>query len=103
MHILNNINFLCCFLAIRNCLLHVHTKKTQVELTHVNRKFPYHITNIYFQTIEILIHFILSSIGIHIQKEKLSYQIYISSIVSNNVNLDKKLKSNLGYRKLVCI
>lgn len=90
------------FLAIQDHLLLVHTKKTQVKLTSVNRN-SYHITNIYFQTIEILIHFILSSIRIHIQKENLSYQIHISSNVSNNVNLDQKLKSNLGYIKLVCI
>lgn len=91
------------FLAIQDHLLLVHTKKKQVKLTSVNRKNSYHITNIYFQTIEILIHFILSSIRIHIQKENLSYQIHISSNVSNNVNLDQKLKSNLGYKKLVCI
>jgi hypothetical protein len=68
MHILKNIIFLCCFLAIQDHLLHVHTTKTQVELTSVNRKISYHVINIYFQTIEILIHFILFSIGIHIQK-----------------------------------
>jgi hypothetical protein len=39
----------------------------------------------------------LSSSWIHIQKAKLSNCVLIASDVSNNVNLDKILKSNLSY------
>jgi len=77
-----------------------YQKIIQVELTNVTRKLAYHIMNIYFKTIKLLIHFISSSIWIHIRKTKLSSWILTTNNVSNNVNLDKLLKANLGYKKL---
>ncbi len=41
-----------------------YQKIIQVELTNVTRKLAYHIMNIYFKTIKLLIHFILSSMWI---------------------------------------
>jgi hypothetical protein len=75
----------------------------QAKLTSVNRKFAYHITNIYFKMIKILIHFILSSMWIHIQKEKLFGRILIANDVSKNINLNKILNFDLGYKELGCI
>jgi hypothetical protein len=69
----------------------------------VNKKFAYHITNIFFKTIQILIHFILSSSWIHILKRKLLNCTLIAKDVSIDVNLDKILKSDLGIWELNCI
>lgn len=77
-----------------------YQKITQAKLTNTNRKFAYHITNIFFKKIKILIHFILSSKWIHIQKTKLLGCVLIASYVSNNVNLNKILKFDLGYKEL---
>jgi hypothetical protein len=78
-------------------------KIMQVELININRKFAYHISNIYFKTIKVLIHFILFCAWICICKEKLLDLVLNASDVSTNVNLDKILKSNLGYKELSCI
>jgi len=72
-------------------------------LTNANRKFAYHITNIFFKTIKILIHFILFSTWIHIQKTKLLGRVLTTSDVLNDVNLDKILKFDLSYKELGCI
>ncbi len=68
-----------------------------------NRKFTYHIINIFFETIKIFIYFILSFIWIHIPKTKLMGHVLIANYVLNNVNLDKILKFDLGFKELGCI
>jgi hypothetical protein len=79
-----------------------YQKIIQVELTIVTRKFTYHITNIYFKTIKLLINFILFSMWICIWKVKLCSRIFTTNDNSKTVNLDKLLKSNLGYiRKVI--
>jgi hypothetical protein len=80
-----------------------YQKITQENLTSANRKFAYHITNIFFKTTKILIHFILSSTWICIQKEKLLGYVLTTSDVLNNINLDKILKFDLSYKELRCI
>ncbi len=55
----------------------------------------YHITNIFFKTIKILINFILSSTWICIWKE-----FFLNHIICvNQCELHKILKSNLGYQE----
>jgi hypothetical protein len=82
---------------------YLYQKIIQLELTSVNMKFAYHITNIFFKQIKFLIHFILSSTWIHIQKAKLSNRVLTTSDVSSNVNLNKILKLNLGFHELTHI
>jgi hypothetical protein len=48
-----------------------YQKIVQVELININSKFAYHISNIYFKTIKILIHFLLFCTWIFIRKAKL--------------------------------
>jgi hypothetical protein len=48
-----------------------YQKIVQVELININSKFPYHISNIYFKIIKILIHFLLFCAWICIRKAKL--------------------------------
>lgn len=45
-------------------------------------------------------HFILSSSWISIQKGKLVGRMFIAINVSDNINLNKILKLNIGYKKL---
>jgi hypothetical protein len=72
----------------------------QAEPISINRKFTYHINNIFFNTIKVLIHFILSCAWIRICEAKLLDHVLKVNDVSINVNLDKILKSCLGYKEL---
>jgi hypothetical protein len=75
-------------------------QKAQVDLTNVTKKIAYHFTNIFFKIMKNLIHFILSSSWICIQKGKLVGHMLVAINVSNNINLNKILKLNIGYKKL---
>ncbi len=75
-----------------------YQKITQEKLTNANRKFAYHITNVFFKITKILIHFILSFASICIQKTKLLGCVLIASHVLIDTNLDKILKFDLGYK-----
>jgi len=66
----------------------------QAKLININRKFAYHISNVYFKTIKVLIHFILSCAWIRIHKIKFLDHVLKANYVSTNVNLDKILKLN---------
>jgi hypothetical protein len=105
MHILKNIVFQCFFFLghPRPSFPCSYQKMAKVELTSINRKFAYHIINIFIKTIEIQIHFIFSSTWIYFRKENLSSWTLIISDVSSNVNLNKILKFDLDYRLLGCI
>ncbi len=48
-----------------------YQKIMQVDLININIKFAYHISNIFFKTIKVLIHFILFCVWICIHKVKL--------------------------------
>jgi ABC-type uncharacterized transport system permease subunit len=62
----------------------------------INKKFAYHINNIFFNAIKVLIHFILSCAWIRICEPKLLDHVLKVNDVSIYVNLDKILKSYLG-------
>jgi hypothetical protein len=49
---------------------HFYQKIAKVGLTSVDRKFAYHIANVFFKVI-ILIHFILSSSWVRVHKSQL--------------------------------
>jgi hypothetical protein len=57
----------------------LYQKIIQVKLTSINIKFAYHVTNIYFKIIKILIHFILYFTWVHVQKN--NYMVEFSHIV----------------------
>jgi hypothetical protein len=80
-----------------------YQKIAQAELTSTNRKFAYHITNLFFKTIKILIHFVLSSAWIRMRKSILKSRKPTAAQVSNKKNLENLLKSDIGYRELTRI
>jgi hypothetical protein len=86
--------------ASKTSLACSYQKIVQMELISINKKFTYHISNIYFKKIKVLIHFILSCAWIHICKAKLLSHVLKTNDVSTNVNLDKILKSDLRYKEL---
>jgi hypothetical protein len=79
----------------------VISKVAQAELTSVNRKFAYHISNLFFKTIKILIHFVLSSAWIRIQKTILKGRKPTIAQVKNTKDLENILKSDMAYRELI--
>jgi hypothetical protein len=80
-----------------------YQKIAQAELISTNQKFAYHMTNLYFKTIKILIYFVLSSAWICMQKSILKGQKPTTTQVGNKKNLENLLKSNIGYRELTRI
>jgi hypothetical protein len=67
-----------------------------VELTSVDRKFVYHIANIFFKVIKVLISFILFSSWVHVQKTQLQGQHLNVKDVIDKVDLDNILNQNCG-------
>jgi hypothetical protein len=80
-----------------------YQKVAQAKLTSVNQKFAYHISNLFFKTIKILIHFVLSSAWIRIRKTILKDQKPRAAQVRNTKDLENILKSDMGYRELIKI
>jgi hypothetical protein len=80
-----------------------YQKIAQAELTSTNRKFAYHITNLFFKTIKILIHFVLFSAWIRMRKSILKSRKPTAAQVSNKKNLENLLKSDIVYRELTRI
>ncbi len=84
---------------------HFYQKITKEKLTKVDRKFVYHIANIFFKVINFLIRFILSSSWVHVQKTQIQGWHLSAKDVIDKPNLDNILKSELWYRELwsICI
>jgi hypothetical protein len=76
------------------------SKITQGWLISVNKRYAYHIINILFKIIKILIHFILPFAWISICKAKLLGHVLITNDVSNNLKIDTNSNFDLGYKKL---
>jgi hypothetical protein len=72
----------------------------QWELLQKNHNFATHIPNLFFKAIKVLIHSIISSSWVHIQKGKLlGCQLQAHDVI-NKQKLDVILHSDLGYMDL---
>jgi len=67
------------------------------ELMHYNGDFSYHITIFFFKTMRIIIEKFMSSISIRIRKGKLQGRKLLAKDVKYKKNLEKLLKSDIGY------
>ena len=67
------------------------------ELMHCSGHFSYHITNLFFKTVQILIEKVMSCISIRIRKGKLQGRKLLAKDVKYKPNLEKLLKSQIGY------
>jgi hypothetical protein len=76
-----------------------YQKIAKAELTSVNKKFVYHIANIFFKVIKFLICFILFSSRVHVQKTQLQGQHLNAKDVIDKLDIDNISKPKLWYRK----
>jgi exonuclease III len=67
------------------------------ELLHASGDFSYHTTNLFFKTMRILIEKVLSCIWIRIRKGQLRGRTLLARDVKYKPNLEKILKSDIGY------
>ena len=64
---------------------------------HCSGHFSYHITNLFFKTMWILIEKVMSCISVRIRKGKLQGIKLLAKDVKYKPNLEKLLKSHIGY------
>ncbi|XP_059077054.1 uncharacterized protein LOC131876217 [Cryptomeria japonica] len=74
-----------------------YQKIAQWELSNSQRHFAYHTTNLFFKTIKILIQQVLSTMSIRIRKGQLKGRKLLAKDVKHKPNLEKLLKSDIGY------
>jgi hypothetical protein len=70
----------------------IFPKRLFKKLTSVDRKFPYHIANLFFKEIKVLIHFILFSSLVCVHKPQLQGQHLSAKDVIDKYNLINILK-----------
>jgi hypothetical protein len=74
-----------------------YQKIAQWELLNLNRKFSYHITNLFFKTIKIPIQQVMSIMWIRIREGQLKGRKLLAKDVKDKPNLEKIPKSDIGY------
>ncbi len=80
---------------------HFNQKFAKIKLTSVGIKFAYHIANIFFKVIKILIHIVLFSSWVHVRKAQLwGWFFYVKDVINKLPNLDNVLKHEFEYKKL---
>jgi hypothetical protein len=67
------------------------------ELLHSNDYFSFHITIFFFKTMRIIIEQVLSCMWVQIRKYQLQGRKLLAKDVKYKVNLEKILKSDIGY------
>ena len=72
-----------------------YKKNMQTDLFHSSGDFSYHITNIFFKTMQIVIEKVLSSFWIRIRKDQLRWTSYLQNMLSTSQTWNKYLKVTL--------
>jgi hypothetical protein len=67
------------------------------ELLHSSGCFSYHITNLFFKTMRIIIEQVMSWMWVRIRKGQLQGRKLFTKDVKYNVNLEKIMKFDIGY------
>jgi hypothetical protein len=80
-----------------------YQKIAKWELLHRDNDFATHITNIFFKAIKIIIHQISSLAWVCIRKAELRGQKLTAKDVRNPTNLERIIRSPLGFRSLKSI
>ena len=76
---------------------------SQWEVLHKNHDFAYHTTNLFYKAIRIILHQVFNSIWIRIRKGQLKGRKLVAKDVKTKPNLDRILKSDIGYMDLKTI
>ena len=74
-----------------------YQKIVQWELLQASGDFSYHTTNLFFKTMRIIIDKVLSCISVRIRKGQLRGRKILAKDVKYLANLEKLLKSDIGY------
>ena len=74
-----------------------YQKLAQWELLHFHQDFALHTTNLFFKAIKILIQQVLSTMWVRIRKGQLKGRKFLAKDVKHKPNLEKILKSEIGY------
>jgi hypothetical protein len=74
-----------------------YQKIVKWELLHASGDFSYHTTNLFFKTMQIIIDKVLSCIWVRIRKGQLRGRKILARDVKYKPNLEKILKSDIGY------
>ncbi|XP_059070801.1 uncharacterized protein LOC131860407 [Cryptomeria japonica] len=74
-----------------------YQKIAQWELLTSHRQFAYHTTNLFFKTVKVLIQQVISTMWVRIRKGQLKGKKLIAKDVKEKPNLERMLKSNIGY------
>ena len=74
-----------------------YQKIVQWELLQASGDFQYHTTNLFFKTMRIIIDKVLSCIWVQIRKGQLKGRKILAKDVKYRANLEKLLKSDIGY------
>ena len=74
-----------------------YKKLAQWELLHFHQDFALHTINLFFKPIKIFIQQVLSTMWVRIRKGKLKGRKFLVKDVKHKPNLEKILKSEIGY------
>jgi len=77
-----------------------YQNNAQWELLHKDHEFSYHIKNLFYKAVHILVNQVLNCIWIRIRKGQLKGRNLVAKDVKSKPNLDQILKSDIGYMDL---
>ena len=72
----------------------------QWEVQHIDHDFTYHVTNLFYKVVLVILNHVFSSMWIRIRKGKLKGRKLIEKDVKSKPNLDRILELYLGYMDL---
>ena len=77
-----------------------YQKISQWEVFHHDHDFAYNITNLFYKEVRIILRQVLNCIWIRIRKGQLKGRKLVAKDVKSKPNLDRILKSSIGYMDL---
>ena len=80
-----------------------YQKISRWEILHKDHDFAYHITNLFYKAVRIILNQVLNCIWIRIRKGQLKGRKLLAKDVKSKPNLDRILKSDIGYMDLKSI
>ena len=80
-----------------------YQKIAKWEVLHKEHDFAYHTTNLFYKAVRIILKQVFNSISVRIRKGQLKGRNLMAKDVRKKPNLDRILKSDIGYRDLKAI
>ena len=80
-----------------------YQKIARWEVLHKEHDFAYHITNLFYKAIRVILNQVFNSVSIRIRKAQLKGRKLKAKDVKTKPNLDRILRSDIGYMDLKTI